>query len=299
MTFKHFIEAVNAMPPTSRLGRGSCDTHNHVFGPFERFPLDFPPDYPIPLAPIQKYLQMLDTVGLDRGVLIQPSQQDCSMDILLDALRIGGDRLRGVGAARAEITEQRMQEVVAAGVVGLRFVEAHAPHGKPRAGSVGFRAIPELATRMKALDLSINIWGKLPDIISGLDAILAPELPVVLEHMGMLDIGAGIESRDFQTLLGLLKEGRIWVKLSVCRCSSAAPDYADLRPFADLLVEANPDRLLWGSDWPFIRMQGVEPDVGNLADLFHVWINDSSVQRKILIDNPGRLYKFSSLGDVS
>jgi len=299
VTFNHFIEAVNAMPPTSRLGRGSCDTHNHVFGPFERFPLDFPPDYPIPLAPIQKYLQMLDSVGLDRGVLIQPSQQDCSMYILLDALRIGGDRLRGVGAARAGITEQRLQEVVAAGVVGLRFVEARAPDGKPRAGSVGFKAIPELASRMKALDLSINIWGKLPDIISGMDAILAPELPVVFEHMGMLDIGAGIQGRDFQTLLSLLKEGRIWVKLSVCRCSAAAPDYADLRPFADLLVEANPDRLLWGSDWPFIRMQGVEPDVGNLADLFHVWINDPLIQRKILIDNPGRLYKFSSSGDVS
>jgi len=295
MEFNNFIEAVKATPATTRLGKGSCDTHNHIFGPFERFPLDFPPDYPIPLAPIQKYLEMLDIVGLDRGVLIQPSQQDCSMDILLNALSIGGDRLRGVGAARAEITEQRLQEFVAAGVVGLRFVEARAPDGKPRAGSVGFKEIPELASRMKALDLSINVWGKLPDIISDIDSILAPELPVVFEHMGMLDIGSGLKGRDFQTMLSLLKEGRIWVKLSVCRCSTEAPEYSDLRPFSDLLVEANPDRLLWGSDWPFIRMQGVEPDVGNLANLIHEWVNDPDIQRRILIDNPGLLYKFSSL----
>lgn len=287
-----FIPAV--LPPKSenKLPAGACDTHNHVFGPFETFPLDFPPDYAIPLAPIDTYLQMLDRVGLDRGVLVQPSQQDCSTDILINALTKGGDRLRGIGAARSDISDQKLSQMHAQGVVGLRFVEARAPDGNLRPGSVGFDEIANLTSRMQSLDLSINVWAKMPDLIQSLDKLLAPQLPVVFEHMGMLDVSAGLQNQDFQSMLELVKEGRLWVKLSVCRCSTAAPDYENLRPFTEALIDANPNQLLWGSDWPFIRMQGEEPDVNNLVSILRNWIGDPEIERKILADNPARLYKF-------
>jgi 2-pyrone-4,6-dicarboxylate lactonase len=288
-------KSIPAVLPTHferKLPVGSCDTHNHIFGPFDRFPLDYPPDYAIPLAPIDQYIQMLDIAGIDRGVLVQPSQQDCTMHILHEALLVGGGRLRGVGAARAGISENRLENMHASGVVGLRFVEAPTPTGQPRPGAIGFDEIAGLSTRMQSLDLSINVWAKLPTLIQSLDKILAPRLPVVFEHMGMLDVTAGLEDQGFRTMVELVKEGRIWIKLSVCRCSTAAPDYADLRPYAEALIEANPDRMLWGSDWPFIRMGGNEPNVSRLVELARDWIADANIEQKIFVDNPANLYQF-------
>ena len=290
-----FVPAVMPQRRRGSLLAGSCDTHAHIFGPFDRFPLVFPPDYAMPLAPVDKYLQMLDRVGLDRGVLVQPSQQDCNTDILLDALETGGNRLRGVGAARTDVSDQQIERMSTAGVVGLRFVEAPTPAGMPRPGAVGFDEIAGLTARMRSLDWSINVWAKMPDLMRSLDKLLAPQLPVVFEHMGMLDISSGLQDQGFKTMLELLKEGRIWVKLSVCRCSAAAPEYDDLRPYAETLIEANPDQLLWGSDWPFIRMHGREPDVGQLVDLACEWIADAAIEQKIFVDNPARLYKFGGV----
>jgi predicted TIM-barrel fold metal-dependent hydrolase len=275
-----------------KLSAGACDTHNHVFGPFDRYPLVYPPDHAMPLAPIETYLQMLDLALLDRGVLVQPTQQDCRTDIMLDALARSGGRLRGVASARPDITDAELECMRRAGVTGLRFVEAPLPNGAPRPGAVGFAEISALASRMRDLNWSINVWGRMPALMENLDKLLNPGIPVVFEHMGMLNPGEGIQGKDFQTLLALLREGRIWVKLSVCRCSAQAPVYADLQPFTDALLEANPDQLLWGSDWPFIRMQGNEPDVSDLLELLIKWINDPAIEQKVLVDNPARLFGF-------
>ena len=292
------MSEVNSIPPamprraTTKLPAGSCDCHNHIFGPFDRYPLDFPPDYAIPLAPAQTYMQMLDSVGIDRGVLVQPTQQDCSMDIMLGALRSSSGRLRGVASARENVSDDLLEEMALGGIVGLRFVEARTPDGKPRPGSIGFDEISGLAARMRSLDWSINVWAQLTVLMQSLDKLLEPQLPLVFEHMGMLDVASGIEDQNFKTMRELVKEGRLWVKLSACRVSAKAPDYTDLRPFVEALVETNPNQLLWGSDWPFIRMQGKEPDVTSLIELAIEWINDSSLVHKILVRNPQQLYKF-------
>ena len=273
---------------------GACDTHNHVFGPFDRYPLEYPPDHGMPLAPIDTYLQMLDNVGLERGVLVQPTQQDCQMDVMLDALGKSAGRLRGVGAARSDTDDDEFARMATAGVVGLRFVEAPLPSGAPRPGAVGFDEIADLASRLRDLDWSINVWGRIPTLMDNIDKLMSPGVPVVFEHMGMLDPQAGIQHEHFQTLLSLVREGQAWVKLSFCRCSAEAPLYEDLRPFVNALTEANPDRLLWGSDWPFIRMQGTEPDANSLVRLMLDWIDDADIHQKILVANPERLYKFRS-----
>jgi predicted TIM-barrel fold metal-dependent hydrolase len=191
------------------------------------------------------------------------------------------------------VADTVLEQMHKEGVRGLRFVEAPSPTGAPRPGSVNFSQIDGLAGRMKDLDWSINIWAKLPVIIQNLKKILDPDLPVVVEHMGMLDPSKGLHDADYQTLLSLLKENRIWVKLSFCRCSQQAPTYEDLKPFFDAFIEANEDRLIWGSDWPYVRMQGQEPDAGHLLELMTEWVGDQHIIDKILATNPERLYQFS------
>jgi predicted TIM-barrel fold metal-dependent hydrolase len=112
--------------------------------------------------------------------------------------------------------------------------------------------------------------------------------------MGGLETAGGVADPAFRTLVSLLAEGRVWMKLSACRNSRALPDYPDLRPFHDALVEANPDRLLWGSDWPFVRMGALTPDPSQLVELFHTWVPDEGLRRKILVDNPAALFDFPS-----
>jgi predicted TIM-barrel fold metal-dependent hydrolase len=288
------INAVLPRPAARPLPAGACDTHNHVFGPFDAFPLVYPPKHAMPLAPVETFLQMLDLAGLDRGVLVQPTQQDCRVDVMLDALGKSAGRLRGVAAARRDATDAELERMQRAGVAGLRFVEAPLPSGAPRPGAVGFDEIAALASRMQELDWSISVWARMPTLMENLDKLLRPGIPVVVEHMGMLDPGEGVQGAHFQTVLALLREGRIWVKVSVCRCSNQAPDYADLQPFTAALLEANPEQLLWGSDWPFVRMQGMEPDVSALLELLADWIHDPVLEQKVLSDNPARLFGFRS-----
>ena len=287
------METVPAIMPShpAKTGiEGAWDIHTHVFGPFERFPLAHPPPFALPMAPVASYLEMLDRAGVARGVLVQSTQQGCDNAILLDALEQAQGRLRAVGGLRADADEATVEELHEAGVRGLRFVEAPMPDGTPRPGSVEFAELPGLASRMKDRGWTANVWAELPHLLANLDTLLHDGVPVVFEHMGMLNVQAGLDNRDFQTLLALIREGRVHIKLPVCRCSNQPPEYPDLRPYHDALVEANPDQLVWGSDWPYIRMAGQEPDPARLMELFCKWVDDAGLQQKILVDNPRKLY---------
>jgi len=116
----------------------------------------------------------------------------------------------------------------------------------------------------------------------------------VLDHMACLKTERGVDNPAFQYVLKALKAGEIWIKLSLCRVSKMAPAYLDLKPFHDALVAANPQRLLWGSDWPFVRMGEQSPDAGQLLDLFHDWVPDAATRQAILVDNPAALYGFDT-----
>ena len=137
-----------------------------------------------------------------------------------------------------------------------------------------------------------QVWPGPDGLPTLLESMLSLDVPLVLEHMGGIDIRRGVDDAAFQYLLGVLREGRIWIKLTVCRRSTAAPEYADLRPFHEALVDANPRRLVWGSDWPFVRMDERAPDAGQLLDLFAEWVRDPALRTLILADNPRSLYRF-------
>lgn len=282
-------------PPRHQLPEGACDAHAHVFGPYDRFPPTTPSSYAPPLAPLEVYLRMLDQIGASRGVLVQPAPYGTDTSALCDALRRGAGRLRGIAVATADVADSDLADLQAAGVRGLRFVEMQDPRGGGRyRGSVGADDLRRLAGRMRELEWHAQIWASCPDCAALASDLGDLDLPLVFDHMACPRTQASIDDPSFQRILAMVAEGRIWVKLSLCRNSKQVPDYPDLRPFHDALVEANPDRLLWGSDFPFVRMGDMAPDVGHLLDLFHAWVDDAALRQRILVENPSALYGFDA-----
>jgi predicted TIM-barrel fold metal-dependent hydrolase len=280
----------------------ACDTHAHVFGPFDRFPSAGPTSYLPPLAPYARYVGMLDTIGASRGVLVQPTFYGTTTDALLNALtearRAGRWSLRGIAVATEAVSDVELHRMHAAGVRGLRFVEMPAPDGSGRyPGAVGIDHLVVLAPRLRALGWKAQLWCPIEVHALRLPDLVGLGVPLVVDHMGWFTPADGVSAPAFQQLLALLREGRIWIKLSLCRMSRQLPDYPDVRIFHDALIHANPARLLWGSDWPHVRMGDLAPDVGHLLDLFHAWTGDADLERRILVENPAALFDFEEPGD--
>lgn len=281
-------------PPRQPLPPGACDTHAHVFGPYDRFPLAHPSSYAPPLAPAPLHLAMLDILGAARGVLVQPAPYGNDAKPMLDAIAASHGRLRGIGVAGSDATPEHLRQLHEGGIRGLRFVEVRDPQGQPYLGSVGVDQLLAMAPLMKSTGLHAQLWAPLDDYARLLPPLLATGLPLVLDHMACLKTERGVDDPAFQSVLRALEAGDIWIKLSLCRVSKMAPAYADLKPFHEALVAANPQRLLWGSDWPFVRMGAQSPDAGQLLDLFAEWVPDAAIRHAILVDNPAALYGFDT-----
>ncbi|AKP90058.1 amidohydrolase family protein [Achromobacter ruhlandii] len=277
--------------PAEPLPPLACDAHCHVFGPYERFPLWHPSSYAAPDASAQRYLRMLDTLGAARGVLVQPAPYGTHPDALLDALAQGGDRLRGIAVADPSVSDAQLRALYDGGVRGLRFVEARNPAGNLFPGSVGFDQVAALAPRMKHHGLHAQLWAPCDTYLRHLPALAKLDLPLVIDHLGSLVPARGDQDPAFQLLRGLLADGRLWMKLTLCRVGSA-PDYENARLLHDAFVAANPDQVLWGSDWPFVRMGASAPSADALVAVAQRWLGDDALRRKVWVDNPARLYGF-------
>jgi 2-pyrone-4,6-dicarboxylate lactonase len=286
--------AVTPSAPRIPLPPGACDTHTHVFGPLDRFPLVIAGSYEPPRTPFAVHRAMLDRVGFARAILVQPAPYALDCSALLDACMHAPDRLRGIAVANSEIDEDSLHELKRQGIRGLRFVEVPDPQGGGRyRGSVGFNELKLLAPRMAAAGLHAQIWADCERIVTEAEELLSLGVPIVVDHIGKPDVARGANDPAFARLVALAAEGRIWVKLSVCRASKQFPDYEDIKPLHHALIAAAPRQLLWASDWPHVRMGALTPDVGHLVDLFDGWTgNDGELRRKIFVENPRRLYGF-------
>jgi predicted TIM-barrel fold metal-dependent hydrolase len=273
----------------------ACDTHAHVFGPAARFPYADDRSYTPPDAPLAKYLAMLDAVGFDRGVLVQGSAHGRDNSAMLDALTRQPDRLRGVAVADESVSSETLRRWNDLGVRGLRFNHFFRDGQLHYRGGVPLAAAQTLAPVMAELGWHLQLWIDVKDLPETIAVLKAIGLPVVIDHMGRTDARAGIRTDGFQCLLRALGEGWCWTKLSGAhRISQNAPDYPDARPFHEALVVANPERLVWGGDWPHPRVEGEMPDVGRLFELFQAWTPDPVAQQRILVANPARLYGSSN-----
>jgi predicted TIM-barrel fold metal-dependent hydrolase len=264
-----------------------------VFGPAATFPYAADRSYTPPDAPLDKYLGMLDAIGFARGVLVQGSAHGHDNSAMLDALARRPDRLRGVAVADGEIPPETLREWHRIGVRGLRFNHFFRDGQLHCRGGVPLAAVMRLAPIMKELGWHLQLWIDAKDLPDTIPVLKSLGLPVVIDHMGRTDARAGTATPGFQSLLRAVGDGWCWAKLSGAhRLSRAAPDYPDARPFHEALVAANPERLVWGGDWPHPRIEGEMPDAGHLFELFQMWTPDQATQRRILVSNPAKLYGF-------
>jgi len=261
------------------------DCHAHVFGPYDRFPLASDRSYTPPEAPATAYGELLGRLGLAHGVLVHPSAYGEDHSLLFDVLSLHPN-LRGVIVAqkRTSLALGRLRDQ---GVRGARF--SHRSGASNFAGSASFDDLLALASDLAAAGLHAEVWTDckaLPDIAARLRTL---PVEVVIDHMGGFDVSAGIDDPGFRCLLSLVESGQTWVKLCAYRNLLAEPDFERGQPFHDALLKANPDRLLWGSDWPHLRVQPL-PDAANLLEVFKRWTGSESLVDKILVTNPTALY---------
>jgi 2-pyrone-4,6-dicarboxylate lactonase len=279
--------------PDGATPRQACDSHFHIFGPSSRFRYSPERAYTPPEAPLEALLAMHARLGIERGVVIQGNAHGTDNSALLDALAREPRRLRGVSIVGDATTKETIRRMADGGVRALRF------HHLPRAAgqrysSLGVAAFEKLAPHMAECGLHLQLFldaAELPVVMPRLERWTGP---IVLDHFGAVKAEAGLRAPGFETMRQLLAEGRIWVKVSgAYRVSRRYPDYPDARPLHEALIAANPEQVIWGTDWPHPRLAQDMPDTGHLLDLFNAWTPDAALRKKILVDNPARLYGFT------
>lgn len=292
------MERVTVPPgrsPASLPPAGACDSHTHIFGHPSDYPVAHPPHYLLPDADAKRHRQMLDETGLSRAVLVQPAPYGDDCRAIIEAIAGAPARLRGIGTVFAGTSHDHLSRLKAAGIVGLRFVHLELPGGTNRfPGAAGLEDLHDLAPAMAEIGLHAQLWCDAATFAVHRPALAQLGLPIVLEHMARFDTAAGVTGAAFQAVLAALADGEVWVKLALCRASQQSPGYPDIRPFHDALIAANPQGLLWASDWPHVRLDEARPDVGHLLDLFAEWTgHDAALAQRILVDNPSDLYGFA------
>ncbi|MBR0954943.1 amidohydrolase family protein [Bradyrhizobium canariense] len=286
------IPAPLASAPSRALPPGACDAHSHVFGPFDRFPPIERSVYALPEAAPEIHFAVRNTLGVARGVLTQPAPYANDPNAMLAAIAGAPRALRGVAVTDASVDDSTLERWRTGGIVGLRFTEMRTPSGERYPGSVGFAALEALAPRMREIGMHAQLWASASQLAEHLPALLRLGVPLVIDHMGCPDPRQGPDGPAFAGIVDLLADGALWMKLVICRLSAGGSDYARIRPLHDRLVERAPHRLVWGSDWPYVRIQPT-PDAGYLADVAQDWVQDDELIRRILVANPAKLYDFN------
>ncbi len=276
-----------AVPPKA------CDCHNHVFGPAARFPYVAERQYTPPDSPLEDFLHLLDVLGIERAVIVQPSVYGGDNACTADAIARMDGRARGVAVVDPKIDRAGLEALDRAGFRGVRFNLIHT------GGSTSLDALENLADRVAPLDWHVQIYLRgrlLPDIESRL---LSLPVPLVIDHMGHMDADAGLEQPGVRCLLRLLEKGRTWVKLIPYRYDIDGFPFAKAKPLAQALAAARPDRMVWGTDWPHPDIPGPKPgepgpmpNDGDLVDSLEEWFEDRALIKRILVDNPAALYRF-------
>jgi predicted TIM-barrel fold metal-dependent hydrolase len=280
----------------------ACDCHMHVFGAAAQYPPAAHRVYtPMP-APVSAWRAVAARLGLSRVVFVQPSAYGTDNSAMLDALRVMGPDGRGIAVIDDGTQAAVLETFSRLGVRGIRLNVK--THGEGDIGTLRQR-FSRASARIGPLGWHIQIYADLPMVAAIGDVIRTSPVPVVLDHMGGARAELGVEQDGFQTLLDLLGAGRCWVKLSgAYRVSDREPDFADSTPIARALVRANPERLVWGTDWPHIGAHTTAPqqsappaiyrdiDAGALLNLLAEAADDAATRRRILVENPAQLYGF-------
>lgn len=279
---------------------GATDCHAHVFCEDKAFPMAPGRTYTPQPAPVSEYVALARKLGIERTVFIQPSVYGTDNTCILAAMRDVGSHARGVAVIDDRTPEGEIDEMERAGTRGLRINLETAGNADPAQARARFlAAVKRIGTRR----LHVQMFTRPPVIAAIRDAIESSPVTVVFDHFGGAQAAGGVRQPGFDALVALVRSGKAYVKLSApYRGSTQAPSYADMAPLAKALVAANPQRMLWGSDWPHPntsaaaadRETGMSPrlriDDVAVLDQLAVWLPAIPQRRVVLVENPARLY---------
>ncbi len=283
----------NPRKPRLKLPAGSCDCHCHIFGPEAQFPFFEGRSYTPPDVPFEQFSELMQTLGIERAVIVQPSIYGTDNACTEDGVRRLGKNGRGVAVIDPDIDRTELQRLADAGFKGARLNLYHP------GGSTPLEQLENVARCVAEVDwhTQIYIQGRmLPEVHTRLKGL---PTPIVLDHLGHMEYGKGLDQPGFRVLLELLEGGNCWVKLSPYRFDIGGPPYAEARKFVRALFAAAPDRLVWGTDYPHPDVAGPTPDEpgpmpddGDIVDAIDTWLDSDADIRKIMVDNPKALYGF-------
>jgi 2-pyrone-4,6-dicarboxylate lactonase len=267
---------------------GAVDAHCHVFGPGDVFPYHPSRKYTPCDAPKATLFALRDYLGFTRNVIVQASCHGPDNRALIDALIASEDKARGIAVVDPEVTDAELSALNAAGVKGVRF------NFLPRlADELPHEVYREIVARIKKLDWQLVVYFEAHDLERLKPLLTSFDVPVVIDHLGVPDVSRLLEANpDFDAFLALVAQDDRFVVKVTCpeRISKTGPPYDDFVPYAKTVVDAIPDRVLWGTDWPHPNMRTHVPDDGQLVDMIPKIATTAQLQRKLLVDNPMRLY---------
>jgi predicted TIM-barrel fold metal-dependent hydrolase len=286
----------NTRVPRWTLPKDACDTHAHIFGPPDLFPYSDQRRYTPPAAPVEHYRNMQRITGLTRAVFVTPTAHGYDNSVILNAIAKLGDSARGIANIDSSFDAKSLAGLAEAGMRGARF---HLMKDRPGSENHLGEHLPVL----RRLDWILDLHVDPVDLIEHEKFIRALPTVTIIDHMARVRGGEGLDQPAFRLLLNLLKDDRFWVKLCSFDKISSIPQarvegglpFLDMVPFAQAVIEAAADRVIWGTDWPHGNTftPGRTPNEGDLLDLLAVIAPDERLRKRILVDNPERLFGFA------
>lgn len=277
----------NPAKPAFQPPAGAVDAHCHVFGPAAQFPYAPERKYTPCDAGKAKLFELRDHLGFARNVIVQATCHGRDNRALVDALKASNGMARGVATVGEDVGREELEALHDAGVRGVRFnflrrLADFTPHD----------VLKRIAAKVAPLGWHVVVYFEAGDLAELKPLFQSLPTQVVVDHMGRPDVSLGVDHRQFQAFMNWMAEDNaIWSKVSCPeRLSLAGPPYDDVVPFQNALVEEFPDRVLWGTDWPHPNLKDHMADDGVLVDQIPKFATTPELQRKLLVDNPMRLY---------
>jgi len=278
----------NPSKPEFQLPPGAVDAHCHVFGPGDEFPYAPERKYTPCDASAAQLFALRDRLGFERNVIVQATCHGADNRALVDALMRSEGRARGVATVRAEVSDAELLALDAAGVRGVRFnFVRRLVDTTPR------EMLATIAARVAPLGWHVVIYFEAVELPDLYEFFASLPTPVVVDHMGRPDVTKPVDGPEFALFVRLMREHpNFWSKVTCPErlSRSGPPGYDDVVPFARHLVEAFPERVLWGTDWPHPNLKGHMPDDGKLVDFIPRIAPTAALQQRLLVANPTALY---------
>ncbi len=278
----------SARKPRYVLPAGACDAHCHIWGPADRFPFAERRPYTPPDRGKEVLAALYARLGIERSVIVQAIVHGTDNRAMLDAIASSGGRYRGIALVDDSFDEAALERLHVGGVRGVRFGFVRHLGARP---DLDF--FHRIVARIAPLGWHAQIHLDASDLVELREVLHDLRIPFVVDHMGRVEAADGLDQAPFRELLELVRCDNCWVKVSGAdRVSSAGPPFHDAVPFMRALLAAAPDRVVWGTDFPHSNPRHAVADDADLVDLLPL-VGDDHALRKLMVDNPARLYGFN------